>query len=110
MANLQFCFGRKRGKINVTKSTAFSSFHNPNDYCKDIFPEWSEINNTFEVDVRRLDRVMADILEDIPGKSFFLKTDTQGFDINVFNGAKNFIKSIKGLVKLLFNKRIVWLM
>jgi FkbM family methyltransferase len=103
-----FALGEEEGKlkINITKSTDFSSFYTPNNFCKEIFPEASEIINTYEVDVKRLDQVMTDIVKDIPGKSFFLKTDTQGFDINVFKGAKNFIKSVKGLTSEVSMKSI----
>jgi FkbM family methyltransferase len=52
---------------------------------------------TEEVQVRRLDRLLPAILSDIGDRRIFLKMDTQGYDLQVFEGASDCLDSICGL-------------
>lgn len=49
------------------------------------------------IPVRRLDGVLPGIVEQISEPRFFLKMDTQGFDLEVFSGAQNSLKHIVGM-------------
>ncbi len=50
-----------------------------------------------EVEVRRLDRVLDELVGGIDGRRPFLKLDTQGFDLDVFAGAGGTIDTFVGL-------------
>ena len=50
-----------------------------------------------EVDVRRLDGLLPALLRNLPSPRLFLKMDTQGYDLEVFRGAKNCLNWIVGL-------------
>lgn len=83
-------------EINVYEDDVFSSFLSANDYSKQI---WSSLNeaNTQQVSIARLD----DLIDSLPSRdechNFLLKMDTQGFDLQVFRGAKNCLSSISAL-------------
>ncbi len=47
--------------------------------------------------VRRLDRLLPELLTDLATARLFLKMDTQGFDRQVFDGAKGVLPHIVGL-------------
>lgn len=50
-----------------------------------------------QVEVRRLDRLLPSILSDVAAPRIFLKMDTQGYDLKVFEGARDCLISICGL-------------
>lgn len=74
--------------INVYQSDVFSSFLTANDYSKRI---WKSLNTVREeeVQVKRLDAIFADLPSRAGLTKFMLKLDTQGFDVQVFRGAKD---------------------
>ena len=49
------------------------------------------------VRLRRLDKVLPELLADIPDPRIFLKMDTQGFDLEVFAGVGKYREKIVGL-------------
>ena len=83
-------------QINVYKSSVFSSFLKANESSKDI---WTSLKTSEleTVSVKRLDDIFADILMLTGCKRFYLKLDTQGFDINVFRGAKQTLSNIEAM-------------
>jgi FkbM family methyltransferase len=82
--------------INVYKSTVFSSFLEATDYSKGI---WNSLNtsNVETVRVKRLDQIFEEIVERTGGRNFYLKLDTQGFDISVFRGASDALSKVLAL-------------
>lgn len=69
--------------INVTAYDDFSSFLKPTDYCTDTFQHKSQVNHTETVKIKRLDEVFDRQLDN---HRVHLKMDTQGFDLQVFEG------------------------
>jgi FkbM family methyltransferase len=93
-----FALGAKseEAQINVSKHTTFSSLLKPNEYALGHWPN-SHIDHTEKVIVKTLDEWSLEGL--ISDKdSIFLKMDTQGFDLEVFLGAKNTLKSVCGIL------------
>jgi FkbM family methyltransferase len=82
--------------INAYKSSVFSSFLNANEYSKGI---WNSLETVTpeEVNVRRLDDIFAELVDRTNGTSFFLKMDTQGYDINVFIGGLASLSRVNGI-------------
>jgi FkbM family methyltransferase len=83
------------GHINVTNLTVFSSFQEPNAYALQQFGNDANIDHVERVDVRRLDAVLPELAR--PGDQTFLKMDTQGWDLEVLQGASGVLGSIKAL-------------
>ena len=92
----QHALGQKADEmdINVMAYDDFSSFLEPTQYCSDTFSYKSEIDHQETVQIKRLDDVLASKLT---GKTIHLKMDTQGFDLEVFHGAGDLLKSVKTL-------------
>lgn len=84
----QYALGSQESvrSINVSHRTVFSSMLKTNDYCSRQFGELSLGTKEEVVSVRRLDKVLNEIIPEIDGKRIFLKMDTQGFDLEVFAG------------------------
>ena len=87
--------GRKR--INVTRSTVFASFLDPSDYSKQKYPKDMPVERTEEVRLRTLDEVLPEVTKDLRAPKLFLKMDTQGYDLQVFAGAKKSLPKILAL-------------
>lgn len=92
----EYALGEKEEdkEINVYRSTVFSSFLAANDYSKNI---WNSLNDvhTETVRVRRLEDLYPDLMKDIAvSGGCMLKMDTQGYDLNVFNGARGILSNI----------------
>jgi hypothetical protein len=71
--------------INVASSSVFSSFLRANDFSLKRFPR-SAANSEELVSVERLDDVLARLGGNVNQRRLFLKLDTQGYDLEVFNG------------------------
>lgn len=74
-------------RINVTHATEFSSFLRPSRLSREEFAHRSDIVRVEEVEVRRLDSIFTECLQQIPDPHVYLKTDTQGYDLEVLEGA-----------------------
>lgn len=82
--------------INVYESTVFSSFYEASKYSKNI---WHSLENSIAevVKVVRLDDVYSELVGSIGCTNCMLKLDTQGHDINVFEGSHDAIKYVSAL-------------
>lgn len=82
--------------INVYESTVFSSFLKATDYSKEI---WRSLNSSAPetVKVVRLDDIFAEIRQRTGAERYYLKMDTQGFDRNVFEGARESLAAVLAL-------------
>jgi FkbM family methyltransferase len=89
----------KNMEINVTHATAFASFLDPNKYAEDIRAKEVPVTKKEIVEIKKLDDVFEGIISKHPteNNNIFLKMDTQGYDLEVFKGAKNIINKIVAL-------------
>lgn len=95
---LQCALGEAPGEfpIHVHERTDFSSFRPVSSFGR---AEYSGIANPRSemVAVQRLDDVLPDLGLDPERPAFFLKTDTQGFDLEVLRGASGVLDGCIGL-------------
>lgn len=78
--------GRK--EIRVTRSSVFASFLDPSEYSKKKYPQDMPLERVEDVRLRTLDEVLPEATEGLQSPKLFLKMDTQGYDLQVFAGAK----------------------
>ncbi|MDF1859101.1 MAG: FkbM family methyltransferase [Verrucomicrobiales bacterium] len=84
--------------MTVTKSSLdFSSLLSPNDFFDERFEYAGQDNEQRKVTVRRLDTLLEDLFKTVPAPKIFLKTDTQGFDLNVISGLGGYLDLVAGL-------------
>ncbi len=74
-------------RINLTTGTTFSSFLEPNATATKLWPQWTQTPADEEVEVARLDEVLASAIGGFMADRIFLKLDTQGYDLEVLAGA-----------------------
>jgi FkbM family methyltransferase len=83
----QHALGRIREdrELNVPSDTCFASFRKPNDFALTEFNQ--KIERMEHVSVVRLDEITGNCTQGISNPRIFLKTDTQGWDLEVLAGA-----------------------
>jgi FkbM family methyltransferase len=81
--------------LNVTRDERFSSFRRPSTYARRSFPE-SAVGRQENVDVRRLDEVFPEVVP-VRNPRVFLKIDTQGWDLEVLEGATDCLGVIQAV-------------
>jgi FkbM family methyltransferase len=88
-----FALGAQAGEaqINVSKDSQFSSILNATNYGNTW--ENMKVEQKQDIVIRTLDDCFGQGLLD-QGTRFFLKMDTQGFDMEVFNGASCFLAKV----------------
>lgn len=84
-------------KLNVMKEDVFSSFLKPNFSSDQLFREWNLVDHTEQVTVRRLDGLLDELALNPAQTAIYLKTDTQGYDLNVIAGCGAMLDHIRGL-------------
>jgi FkbM family methyltransferase len=84
-------------QFHVTKTTLFNSFLDPISMNPSFTVSGMDVVRTDTVQVKRLDSIMAELLEAISEPRVFLKLDTQGFDLEVVRGAEKCMDAIVGL-------------
>ena len=87
----------QRRPIHVTQHSVFSSFLPPGDSGPALFGQQMTVSATEPVEVRRLDDVMGEIADKVEPGHIYLKLDTQGFDLDVVEGAKAFLPWVRAL-------------
>ena len=83
--------------MNVACVTQFSSFLSPSQYSLDEFAGYSDVERIETVQMSRLDRVFPQLVDGLHEPRVFLKLDTQGYDINVLEGAGECLSHIAAL-------------
>lgn len=83
--------------INVMKSDNFSSFLDPDNSVVDQFGKENVIDRKEHVEIRRLDSVLPGLRAKYPMRNVYLKMDTQGFDLEVVEGAGDDLANICAL-------------
>jgi FkbM family methyltransferase len=79
--------------LNVLAANDLSSLLPPRTDIGERVPG-SEITSTIRVSVTTLDTLMSEILEGVREPRIFLKLDTQGYDLHVLRGARNFLRHV----------------
>ena len=90
-----FALGSAEGnaEINVSGFTSFSSLLKLTDYAVNRWED-SKVSKTESIRVRTLDTCVNEGLIELSANSF-LKMDTQGYDLEVFKGARGTLRNIK---------------
>jgi FkbM family methyltransferase len=93
-----YALGAEEGQreINVTAGSDYSSFLRPREESQAVF-YGNRVERTERVLVRRLDHVLKSCIEGIPAPRMYLKLDTQGFDLEVLDGARSILPNILAL-------------
>mgnify|MGYP001766232945 FL=1 len=87
---------RARMAINLSKSSDLNSLLAANDYGRTRYPK-IEANARETIEIDTLDHFLAE--HDIPSDArVFLKMDTQGYDLKVFEGARNSLGRVSALL------------
>lgn len=91
--------GAKAGEqeIHVTRATVFASFLDPNEFSRTKYPDAMPVQRSEKVRIRTLDEVLPEALAGLKSPRLFLKLDTQGFDLQVFAGAKATVPKVLGM-------------
>ena len=81
--------GEQRGvaPINLPSSSGFASFLKPNDELMTQFPHAGWSGQQLDVEVKRLDDFLPELLTGLDSPRLYLKMDTQGWDCRVLQGA-----------------------
>jgi FkbM family methyltransferase len=74
-------------EFNVMADSMFSSFLEPDNACVPGMATANRVRGRISVAVRRLDAVLAEIEQSRQLPPLYLKLDTQGFDLQVLEGA-----------------------
>jgi FkbM family methyltransferase len=94
----RFALGPSAGQaeIHVTDGDDFSSLLMPLRESQRRFPR-NRVVRTETVEVRRLDEVFEECTAGIPSPRVYLKLDTQGFDLQVLQGAERILPNVLAL-------------
>ena len=94
-----FALGSKASEteINVLQGTTFSSFLSPSAFGRERFPDHTQLDRVERAAICRLDEVLLGITKYFPVGNMYLKMDTQGWDLEVFEGAERCLDRIVAL-------------
>lgn len=82
-----------RESINITASSDLSSFLDPNAFGKAQYKDIA-VSEKETVEISTIDDFLAHQLADFATRRIFLKMDTQGYDLKVFDGARRSLPHI----------------
>lgn len=99
--------------LRVASSSDLSSFLAPSEYGMDRFGEKLGTVRVERVRVRRLEELLESLIAHIPDPRLYVKLDTQGWDVQVMEGAGRALPRIRALQVELAAKPIyeqaIWL-
>lgn len=84
-------------EINVPTSTVFSSFLKSSEFSMRTFGPSAVPTKTESVEVRRLEKMLPELVPDFRSRKIFLKMDTQGYDLEVFMGLGALREQVRAL-------------
>jgi FkbM family methyltransferase len=84
-------------EINLYDGTTFASLLVPNEYGKKAFTEKMRPVGKERIQTRRLEGLLDECLKGLAGPRVLLKTDCQGFDLQVIRGAGSKLAQIDAL-------------
>ena len=84
----QLALGARSGpaEMRMFKGSTFHSLLDSSAYGRDRFGEQLDVQRVASVQVERLDSLLDGLLAGLSEPRIFLKTDTQGFDLDVIRG------------------------
>jgi FkbM family methyltransferase len=94
-----YALGREEGtlSLNVMRNRVLTSFLSPDTVAVPEMRDQNVVDHLEQVPVRRLDSVLAELdLAVRPGETY-LKLDTQGFDLEVIDGAGDVLSNLAAL-------------
>lgn len=95
--NVRNCaLGERDGSavIHLSEYSEFSSLLQTNAYCQKRFGTECAGRRTETIEIRRGDTLIQEIIDDISIRRIFLKMDTQGYDLQVFEGFRGIVSNI----------------
>src|SRR5690348_1647312 len=94
-----YALGAKAGEsvIHVSRATVMASFLDATEFSHRQFPGGMAVTRDEKVTIRTLDEVFGLVTEGMKSPRVFLKMDTQGYDLQVFAGAKRSLPHVQGL-------------
>lgn len=84
----------KTQNINLSNQSVFNSLLKTNSYCEQQFGEDAIARSEELITIKRMDSILNDLIPNLENKRLLLKMDTQGFDLNVFNGLGGYLKYV----------------
>jgi FkbM family methyltransferase len=95
----QVALGREDGSVVLrrTKNTLLASALPLSARARACFPEDTIVEGEERAPLRRLDSILPELTPDLVAPRLFLKVDTQGLDLDVFEGARGILDQIVGL-------------
>jgi len=84
-------------EMNLYEGTVFNSFLSSSDFAAGRFGKAVERRGSERVQVRRLDHIFDECVAGIDAPRVFLKLDTQGWDLEVLEGARGILDSVVGI-------------
>lgn len=96
---MNLALGKTNGCLdfNLMHASEFNSFLEPDMASTAIFASSNTIVDKVKVQVRRLDTLLAELEKSHNFNSVFLKLDTQGYDIEVFEGVDKYLDRISAI-------------
>jgi FkbM family methyltransferase len=85
------------GSIHVADQSEFSSMLTASAYAEQQFGETARGTRNESVAIRRLDDVLDEIASTVRSRRIFLKLDTQGYDLEVFEGLGHRLTNVLAL-------------
>jgi FkbM family methyltransferase len=94
-----FAMGETQGEseINVSNASNFSSMLNTSDYGKERYKK-SAVEYTEIIQINTIDSFLKENITNLKERRILLKTDTQGFDLQVIEGAQESMSSVHCLL------------
>jgi len=83
--------------LHVTGNSVFSSILAPNNFSEQRFHGECDVVQTVTVPLRRLDSILGELTARIERPRIYLKIDTQGYDLEVFNGLGSWAANVVGM-------------
>jgi FkbM family methyltransferase len=96
---VDYALGKEKRSLDfhIMKSSAFNSFLEPDSSATKGFEERNSVVKTITMETKRLDEVAKTLRKTYSFENVFLKLDTQGFDLDVFEGASGCLHLIRGV-------------
>lgn len=83
--------------LNVMKNTEYSSFRQPVPSEVAVVTKLNQVERQVEVAVKTLDSIFPELESRRRFKNVYLKLDTQGYDLEVIQGAKGILSRVLAL-------------